>query len=329
MSFSSDVKKELLGLDGQPRHCMVAELAGMLGGAGRIQGDESRIHIIFTSENEQVTQKYARLVASISNIHIEMLQAHHIQQKNKTSYQADITNESAGKLLQILKTPMQQEGLQQEKPQQDVMRQGIVQDIPASRLVLQKSCCKRAFLRGIFLAAGSMSDPKKSYHFEIVCETLRMAKQIQEQFRYFELEAKIVSRKNHEVVYLKEGAQIVDALNIMGAHTALMDLENVRILKEMRNDINRRVNCETANINKTVSAAYRQQQAIRFLQQQGALEGLPVPLQEIAALRMEYPEAAIQELGTLCTPAVGKSGVNHRLRKLEEIAGQMGYVKKE
>lgn len=320
MSFSSDVKKELLGLDGQPRHCMVAELAGMLGGAGRIQGDESRIHIIFTSENEQVTQKYARLVASISNIHIEMLQAHHIQQKNKTSYQANITNEDAGKLLQILKAPIQQ----------DVMRQGIcVRDIPASRLVLQKSCCKRAFLRGIFLATGSMSDPKKSYHFEIVSETLRMAKQIQEQFRYFELEAKIVSRKNHEVVYLKEGAQIVDALNIMGAHTALMDLENVRILKEMRNDINRRVNCETANINKTVSAAYRQQQAIRFLQQQGALEGLPVPLQEIAALRMEYPEAAIQELGTLCTPAVGKSGVNHRLRKLEEIAGQMGYVKKE
>lgn len=330
MSFSSDVKKELLGLDGQPRHCMVAELAGMLGGAGRIQREESRIHIIFTSENEQVTQKYARLVASISNIHTEMLQAHHIQQKNKTSYQADITNEGAGKLLQILKTPMQQEGLQQEKPQQDVMSEHIcVRDIPASRLVLQKSCCKRAFLRGIFLAAGSMSDPKKSYHFEIVCETLRMAKQIQEQFRYFELEAKIVSRKNHEVVYLKEGAQIVDALNIMGAHTALMDLENVRILKEMRNDINRRVNCETANINKTVSAAYRQQQAIRFLQQQGALEGLPGPLQEIAALRMEYPEAAIQELGTLCAPAVGKSGVNHRLRKLEEIAGQMGYVKKE
>lgn len=320
MSFSSDVKKELLGLDGQPRHCMVAELAGMLGGAGRIQGDESRIHIIFTSENEQVTQKYARLAASISSIHTEMLQAHHIQQKNKTSYQAYITNEGAWKLLQILKAPIQQ----------DVMRQGgCVRDIPASRLVLQKSCCKRAFLRGIFLAAGSMSDPKKSYHFEIVCETLRMAKQVQEQFRYFELEAKIVSRKNHEVVYLKEGAQIVDALNIMGAHTALMDLENVRILKEMRNDINRRVNCETANINKTVSAAYRQQQAIRFLQQQGALEGLPGPLQEIAELRMEYPEAAIQELGTLCTPAVGKSGVNHRLRKLEEIAGQMGYVKRK
>lgn len=327
MSFSSKVKNELLSLDGQPRHCAIAELAGLLGGAGRIQWEEDGIHIVFTSENEQVTQKCARLITSVSAIPIEQSQAHHVQQKNKTSYLVEATNEDAEKLLQILKL---QNYHDMQSTAKNTKEDGVQQaDIPASRLALQKSCCKRAFLRGIFLAAGSMSDPKKSYHFEIVCETLRLAKQVQEQSGYFGLEAKIVSRKNHEVVYLKEGSQIVDALNIMGAHTALMDLENVRILKEMRNDINRRVNCETANINKTVSAAYRQQQAIRFLQQKGVLGGLPEPLQEIASLRMEYPEAAIQELGALCTPAVGKSGVNHRLRKLEEIAGQMGYVKKE
>ena len=328
MSFSSDVKKELISQDGQPRHCTVAELAGMLGGAGRVQRKNNQIHIIFTSENEKITQKYAYLVASVSGIEAKLSQAHHLQQKNKTSHLADVTNEEAEKILEILKLLNYQDFLDQENVQASDRQQNGTQ-LPVSRLLLQKSCCKRAFLRGVFLAVGSMSDPKKSYHFEIVCENLQMAKQVQEQFRYFELDAKIVSRKNHEVVYLKEGAQIVDALNIMGAHTALMDLENVRILKEMRNDINRRVNCETANINKTVNAAYRQQQAIRFLQQQGALAGLPGPLQEIAALRMEYPEAAIQELGTLCIPKVGKSGVNHRLRKLEEIAGQMGYVKKE
>lgn len=323
MSFSSEVKKELISQSGQPRHCIVAELAGMLSGAGWIQKEKNQIHMIFTSENEKIAQKYASLVTSVSGINAQLSKAHHIQQKNKTSYLVDVTNKDAEKLLQILKIIKYQELLANQEKSQDSMQ------MPVSRLLLQKSCCKRAFLRGAFLAAGSMSDPKKSYHFEIVCENLQMAKQIQEQFRCFELEAKIVSRKNHEVVYLKEGAQIVDALNIMGAHTALMDLENVRILKEMRNDINRRVNCETANINKTVNAAYRQQQAIRFLQQRGVLAGLPGPLQEIAALRMEYPEAAIQELGTLCIPKVGKSGVNHRLRKLEEIAGQMGYVKKE
>lgn len=323
MSFSSEVKKELINQNGQPRHCIVAELAGMLCGAGRIQREKDQIHIIFTSENEKITQKYAYLVTSVSETNVQLLQAHHIQQKNKTSYLVDVRNKDAEKLLQILKIIKYQEFLTDQEEYQVGMQ------IPVSRLILQKSCCKRAFLRGVFLAAGSMSDPKKSYHFEIVCENLQVAKQVQEQFSYFELEAKIVARKNHEVVYLKEGAQIVDALNIMGAHTALMDLENVRILKEMRNDINRRVNCETANINKTVNAAYRQQQAIRFLQRQGVLAGLPEPLQEIAALRMEHPEAAIQELGTLCIPKVGKSGVNHRLRKLEEIAGQMGYVKKE
>lgn len=323
MSFSSEVKKELISQNGQPRHCIVAELAGMLSGSGRIQREKDQIHMIFTSENEKIAQKYASLVTTVSGITAQLSQAHHIQQKNKTSYLVDIRNKDAEKLLQILKIIKYQELLADQEKWQDSMQ------IPVSRLLLQKSCCKRAFLRGVFLAAGSMSDPKKSYHFEIVCENLQIAKQVQEQFSYFELEAKIVSRKNHEVVYLKEGAQIVDALNVMGAHTALMDLENVRILKEMRNDINRRVNCETANINKTVNAAYRQQQAIRFLQQQGVLAGLPESLQEIAALRVEYPEAAIQELGTLCIPKVGKSGVNHRLRKLEEIAGQMGYVKKE
>lgn len=333
MSFSSEVKKELVSQDSQPRHCKVAELAGMLAGAGRIYRGQGRIHIVFTSENEKITQKYVRLVTAISGIDAGISQAHHIQQKNKTSYLSELAGEAAEKLLQILKLQKYQPQYPGQEPDNNLL-DGLsacadCAQIPASRLLLQKSCCKRAYLRGVFLAAGSMSDPKKSYHFEIVCEKIQVAKQVQEQLRCFELDAKIVSRKNHEVVYLKEGSQIVDALNIMGAHTALMDLENVRILKEMRNDINRRVNCETANINKTVNAAYRQQQAIRFLQQQGALSTLAAPLQEIALLRMEYPEAAIQELGTLCTPQVGKSGVNHRLRKLEEIAGQMGYVKKE
>ena len=169
------------------------------------------------------------------------------------------------------------------------------------------------------------SNPKRSYHFEIVASDICKAQQLQEQLLSFALEAKIVERKNHQVVYLKEGSQIVDVLNVMGAHNALMNLENVRIIKEMRNDINRRVNCETANINKTVNAAYKQQETIRFLQQEGILWGLPQQLQEIAQLRMEYPEATIQELGVFCNPQVGKSGVNHRLRRLSEIAKQMGF----
>lgn len=187
-------------------------------------------------------------------------------------------------------------------------------------LLLQQVCCRRAFLRGAFLAGGSISDPKKSYHFEIVCKTLEQAEQLRDIINSFAMEAKIVERKKHQVVYLKEGAQIVDMLNIMEAHVALMNLENVRILKEMRNSVNRKVNCETANISKTVNAAVKQLEDIVFIRDKAGLDSLPDNLREIALLRLENPDAPLKELGTFLDPPVGKSGVNHRLRRISEIA---------
>lgn len=194
-------------------------------------------------------------------------------------------------------------------------------------LILQKVCCKRAFIRGAFLAAGSMSDPNKSYHFEIVSHTMEQAKQLQQAMISFGTDAKIVERKGHYVVYLKEGAQIVDMLNVMEAYVSLMKLENVRILKEMRNTVNRRVNCETANISKTVNAAVKQVKDIELIRDNMGLDELPDNLREIAYLRLEYPEAALKELGNYLDPPVGKSGVNHRLRKLSEIAEELRFEK--
>lgn len=136
----------------------------------------------------------------------------------------------------------------------------------------------------------------------------------------FGIDARIVLRKNHHVVYMKEGAQIVEMLGIMEANIALMNLENVRILKEMRGSVNRKVNCETANINKTVSAAIRQIEDIRYIEETTGFSSLPEPLEQMARLRLQYPEASLLELGKMLTPVVGKSGVNHRLRKLKEIA---------
>lgn len=187
-------------------------------------------------------------------------------------------------------------------------------------LLLQQVCCRRAFLRGAFLAGGSISDPNKSYHFEIVCKTLEQAEQLRDIINSFAMEAKIVERKKHQVVYLKEGAQIVDMLNIMEAHVALMNLENIRILKEMRNSVNRKVNCETANISKTVNAAVKQLEDIVFIRDKAGLDSLPDNLREIALLRLENPDAPLKELGTFLDPPVGKSGVNHRLRRISEIA---------
>jgi len=187
-------------------------------------------------------------------------------------------------------------------------------------LLIQQSCCKRAYIRGAFLAAGSISDPEKSYHFEVVCRTIDQAKQLQDVINSFEMEAKIVERKKHYVVYLKEGSQIVDVLNVMEAHVALMNLENVRILKEMRNSVNRKVNCETANISKTVNAAVKQLEDIIYIRDTIGFDTLPDGLREMAELRLEYPEAPLKELGTYLNPPVGKSGVNHRLRKISIIA---------
>lgn len=190
--------------------------------------------------------------------------------------------------------------------------------------LLKKKCCKRAFLRGAFLASGSISDPQKSYHFEIVCQEEAQAELLQQLYREFELDAKIVLRKKYYIVYLKEGSQIVDALSVMGAYVALMNLENVRIIKEMRGSVNRIVNCETANINKVVGAACRQVEDIRYIQSKMNLDELPPALEEMARIRLEYPDSSLKELGELCDPPVGKSGVNHRLRKLSEIAKNLG-----
>lgn len=145
----------------------------------------------------------------------------------------------------------------------------------------------------------------------------------------FEVDAKVVSRKKHEVVYVKEGAQIVEILGLMGANVSLMNLENVRILKEMRNSVNRKVNCETANINKTVNAAVKQMEDIAYIRDTIGLERLPDNLEEIAQIRLEYPQASLKELGMLLTLPVGKSGVNHRLRKIGSIAEELRGNKEE
>lgn len=187
-------------------------------------------------------------------------------------------------------------------------------------LLIQQSCCKRAYIRGAFLAGGSISDPNKSYHFEIVCRSIPQAEQLRDVINSFDMDAKIVARKKYQVVYLKEGSQIVDILNIMEAHVALMNLENVRILKEMRNSVNRKVNCETANISKTVNAAVKQLADIEYIRETAGLSYLPENLKEMALLRLEYPDAPLAELGTYLNPPVGKSGVNHRLRRISEMA---------
>ena len=173
------------------------------------------------------------------------------------------------------------------------------------------------------MVAGSVTNPEKGYHLEIAVLSAKLAEQLKEEMSAFDIDAKIVIRKRYYVVYIKEGSQIVDILNVMEAHLSLMELENIRILKEMRGNVNRQVNCETANINKTVSAAVKQIEDIEFIRDTVGFESLPDGLAQIAKARLLKPEATLKELGEDLEPPVGKSGVNHRLRKLGEMAEKL------
>ncbi|MBP3927798.1 MAG: DNA-binding protein WhiA [Clostridium sp.] len=309
MSFSSQVKEELSRQMSSARHCQIAEIAAILSLCGRIHIDENENYSIrIHTENVAVARKYFTLLKKAFNIRTDIsIRRNAFLKKNRT-YSVMIRNhEDAVRVLKAAK-------LVDEHGE-------IGENLSVVRnLVIQNPCCRRAFIRGAFLAAGSISDPEKFYHFEIACTSMEKAKQLQEVISTFSIDAKIVVRKKYYVVYIKEGSQIVELLGLMEAHVALMELENIRILKEMRNSVNRQVNCETANINKTVSAAVKQLGDITYIRDTVGLDYLPEALAEIARIRLEMPDATLKELGESLNPPVGKSGVNHRLRKISTIA---------
>lgn len=187
----------------------------------------------------------------------------------------------------------------------------------------------KGLIREAFLQSGSISDPEKFYHLEIVFTEFEEALRIKQMMESFRLDGKIVERKGHYVVYLKEGAQIADMLRVMEAPLALMEFENIRIVKEMRNSINRQVNCEAANLGKTISAAVKQVEDIKFICSKVGLDNIPESLAKTAEIRLEYPEATLKELGELMEPPLGKSGVNHRLKRLSELAEDLRSHKEE
>ena len=283
MSFSSEVKEELAKHMSPARHCQLAELAAILNFCGQYGRDgEGCFTIGFQTENEAVVRKGFTLLKKTYNIETGV----------------SLTEQQMKEILQ---------------------KMGSLSE-PVSPLMLKNACCRRAFLRGAFLSVGSMSDPAKGYHLEFDCPGEAKARQLQEVIRGFGIESRIITRKKYHVVYLKEGSAIVDLLNVCGAPVSLMNLENLRILKEMRNSVNRRVNCETANIAKTVNAAARQVEDIEYLRSHYGFQNLPESLREMAEIRLENPDAPLKELGECFQPPIGKSGVNHRLRKLSELA---------
>ena len=311
VSFSSEVKEELSKHMSEARHCQIAEIAAMISLCGKVtisEKDEYAVKI--HTENIAVAKKFYELLKAAFHIKAAIAMKKNVYLRKGKSYTVAVSkHEEAIQMLKAIKVLGKDGEIQEE--------------MSISNMVVQNTCCKRSFIRGSFLSSGSISDPEKTYHFEIVCLSEEKANQLKEMIQFFEIDAKVVTRKKYYVVYVKEGAMIVDLLNIMEAHVSLMKLENVRILKDMRNSVNRRVNCETANINKTVSAAVKQVEDIKYIEKRIGLDGLAPGLEEIARLRLEQPEATLKELGEMLQSPVGKSGVNHRLRKLSAIAQEL------
>lgn len=312
MSFSGEIKEELSRTMDSSRHCRLAELAAIISGSGQVMIDEDdRFELEVRTENVCLARKYYSLVKKLFHIQAAViLRKNEYLTKTATYHLLVDDHEDAVRIL----------GAVCVLDEQGFVREGAEYSQLA---LLERDCCKRAYIRGAFLASGSVSDPQKSYHLEIVCQQKERAAVLQQVMKELGMDARIVARKKNDVVYLKEGEQILAFLASIGATQHLFAMENVRILKEMRNNLNRQVNCEAANLNKTVSAAVRQIEDIRFIEACGEFKNLPDNLRAMAETRLEYPDASLKELGELLQPPVGKSGVNHRLRKLSEIAQKL------
>jgi len=315
VSFSADVKEEMAGKTDRARHCRLAFLAGLMAfmpvpresEADRRRREEcapGAAEPLLRTENRLAAEAFCRVLEKTFDL------------------SAGLTPEHSGALAVYA-------GTEAERQQViSALHLDSGTEITDARL-LRQPCCRRAFLRGAFLAAGSVSDPLRSYHLEIVCRSAAQAHQLEEILHSFGLDGRCIERKRREggrmryVVYLKEAEQIADALNVCGASRGVLEMENARIVRDVRGSVNRRVNCETANIGKTVSAAVRQTEAIEYLRANVGFENLPESLREAAALRLEWPELPYAELGKLFSPPVGKSGVSHRLRRLEEMADRL------
>ena len=312
MSFSIKVKNELANHISNATHCRIAELAALISMCGSVMIDENNNYKIrIKTETQPTAEKIKKLLWKTFKVDVDISTRENAYSKVGRTYTLLVgDHQQALKILQATKLINENNEIGENFS-------------ITNNIVIMKDCCKRAFIRGAFMAAGSISDPNKSYHFEIKCNSEKKAKQLIELLENYNIDGKMVARKGGYVVYIKEGEGIVDVLNVMEAHVSLMEMENVRILKGMSNYYNRQVNCETANIKKTVATSVRQIDYIDFIIQNKGIDYLPEKLQDIAWVRKENPDASLQELGEMLDPPLGKSGVNHRLRKICQIAQEL------
>lgn len=304
MSFSSDVKKELILIESN-EDCMKAELAAIIRMNGLISTNGLETSLDVQTESAAIARRIYTLLRSVYSGSIEVVVRKKMRLKKNNIYIVRV-REKVNDLLDHLEIEHENDGFEQT----DLLT------------TLSTDETRRAYLRGAFIARGSINNPEtSSYHLEIFNLDQDHNHVLCQLMNRYSLRAKELQRRNGYIVYMKEANRIGDFLRLIGATKALFKFEDARIVRDMRNSVNRIVNCETANLNKTISASVRQVENIKFIEKTVGLDYLPEKLQEIAKVRLEHPEVTLQELGKLIPSGeLSKSGVNHRLKKIEEIA---------
>ncbi|MGQ4667624.1 DNA-binding protein WhiA [Metabacillus halosaccharovorans] len=307
MSFASETKKELTNLELKPC-CLKAELSALIRMNGSLSFSNRMLILDIQTENAAIARRIYTLLKKQYEISVELLVRKKMRLKKNNVYIVRLV-QRAKEILEDL----------------NILDEGFTFYRSISENLVKKKCCKRSYIRGAFLAGGSVNNPEtSSYHLEIFSQYKEHNDSLCELMNTFELNSKTLERKKGFITYLKEAEKITEFLNIIGAHQALLRFEDVRIVRDMRNSVNRLVNCETANLNKTIGAALRQVENIRYIDNKIGLDALPDKLREIAKLRVEYQDVTLKELGEMVSSGtISKSGINHRLRKLDEIAEQL------
>lgn len=304
MSFASETKKELTQVEADDQ-CMKAEVSSLIRMNGSLSFANKQLSLDVQTENAAIARRLYTIMKKLYPYNIELLVRKKMRLKKNNVYICRVRDGARELLIDLA-----------------IITDDFQMNHTISRDLIKKNGQKRAYLRGAFLAGGSVNNPETSaYHLEVYSLYKEHGEALMDLMNGFGLNAKTIERKKGFVTYLKEAEKISDFLNIVGAHQAMMKFEDVRILRDMRNSVNRIVNCETANLNKTIGAAIRQVDNIRFIENAIGLDQLPEKLREIARLRVEYQDVTLKELGEMVLSGnVSKSGVNHRLRKIDEIA---------
>ncbi len=308
MSYASRIKTDIATQMSGSRKQQMAELSALVRACGTLTiRAKGKLDLSLSTENRAVSKIIQKLFSKLFDISGRFVTIEKESLNKHVIYQI-VVNDVKDVLSQLAVIDTK-------------LFFQIIDDVPS--FVFADNANARAYIRGMFLGAGSISDPEKSYHLEFVVNSKHFAERFIELLKAFDIFAKILERKNHYVIYLKDSNQIVDVLNIIGAHRYLLSYENTRVNKAMRNKVNRIVNCDTANLKKMMAAANKHIAAINTIEKKRGLESLPDSLIEIAKLRLANREITLLELGQLLTPPISKSGANHRMQKLMKIAASL------